>query len=78
MQGHLFSAAGPVELITCLLSLERGIIPPTLNYREPDPFCDLDYVPKQPRRQPAMRVAMVNGIGLFGESASLVVRRGSL
>jgi 3-oxoacyl-[acyl-carrier-protein] synthase II len=78
MQGHLLSAAGPVELITCLLSLERGIIPPTLNYREPDLFCDLDYVPNQPRRQPEMRVAMVNGIGLFGESASLVVRRGAV
>ena len=75
-QGHLLSAAGPVELITCLLSLERGIIPPTLHYREPDPFCDLDYVPNQPRRQPAMRAAMINGIGLFGESASLAVRRG--
>jgi 3-oxoacyl-[acyl-carrier-protein] synthase II len=78
MQGHLFSAAGPVELITCLLSLERGIIPPTLNYQEPDPLCDLDYVPNQPRRAPAMRVAMVNGIGLFGESATLVARRGEV
>jgi len=75
-QGHLLSAAGPVELITCLLSLEHGIIPPTLHYREPDPFCDLDYVPNQPRRRPAMRAAMINGIGLFGESASLAVRRG--
>ena len=75
-QGHLLSAAGPVELITCLLSLERGIIPPTLHYREPDPLCDLDYVPAEPRRQPAMRAAMINGIGLFGESASLAVRQG--
>jgi len=74
-QGHLLSAAGPVELITCLLSLERGIIPQTLHYRESDPLCDLDYVPNQPRRQPTMRAAMINGIGLFGESASLAVRR---
>jgi len=78
MQGHLFSAAGPVELITCLLSLERGIIPPTLNYQEPDPLCDLDYVPNEPRREPELRVAMLNGIGLFGESATLVARRGEV
>lgn len=78
MHGHLLSAAAPVELITCLLALERGIIPPTLNYREPDPLCDLDYVPNQPRRQPAMRTAMINSIGLFGESATLVVRRGEV
>jgi 3-oxoacyl-[acyl-carrier-protein] synthase II len=77
MQGHLFSAAGPVELITCLLSMERGIIPPTLNYQEPDPLCDLDYVPNQPRRRPT-RLAMLNSIGFFGESATLVVRGGAL
>ncbi|MFQ5898660.1 MAG: beta-ketoacyl-[acyl-carrier-protein] synthase family protein [Candidatus Methylomirabilia bacterium] len=76
LHGHLMSAAGPVELITCLRSLEQGIIPPTLHSRHPDPLCDLDYVPNQPRIEPMMRRAMVNGIGLFGESASLVVGRG--
>lgn len=75
MHGHLISASGPVELITCLLALKHGIIPPTINYQVPDPSCDLDYVPNRPRPRSGMRMAVVNAIGFFGESASLVVWR---
>ncbi len=77
MHGHLISASGPVELITCLLALKHGIIPPTINYEAPDPFCDLNYVVNSPRPKPGMRTAMVNAIGFLGESASLVVRGSS-
>lgn len=73
--GHLISGSGALELITGLLALNRDMIPPTLNLSDPDPQCDLDYVPNQPREKKGMRVALVNSIGLFGESASIVVRR---
>lgn len=75
MHGHLVSASGVVELMTCLLALERGIIPPTINLRNPDPLCDLDYVPNTARPRPNMGTALVNAVGLFGESASIVVRK---
>ncbi|MBI3988111.1 MAG: beta-ketoacyl-[acyl-carrier-protein] synthase family protein [candidate division NC10 bacterium] len=75
MHGHLISASGPVELITCLLALKHGIIPPIINYEEPDAFCDLNYVVNSPRPKPGMKTAVVNAVGFFGESTSLVVRR---
>ncbi len=75
MHGHLVSASGAVEFMTCLVALDRGIIPPTINLRNPDPLCDLDYVPNTPRPRPNMRTALVNAVGLFGESASILVRR---
>jgi len=73
--GHLISGSGALELITGLLALNRATIPPTLNLTDPDPQCDLDYVPNQPREKKGMKVALVNSVGLFGESASIVVRR---
>lgn len=75
MHGHLISGSGVLELSHSLLALDRDIIPPTLNLRNPDTQCDLDYVPDQARVKEGMRVALVNSIGLFGESASIVVRR---
>lgn len=72
--GHLISGSGVLELISGLLALNRAMIPPTLNLSNPDPQCDLDYVPNQPREKKGMRVALVNSIGLFGESASIVVK----
>ncbi|MBI2989156.1 MAG: beta-ketoacyl-[acyl-carrier-protein] synthase family protein [Deltaproteobacteria bacterium] len=73
--GHLISGSGALELISGLLALNRRVIPPTLNLRSPDPKCDLDYVPNEARKNEGMRVALVNSIGLFGESASIVIRR---
>ncbi len=75
MHGHLVSASGTIELMTCLLALERGMIPPTINLRNPDPLCDLDYVPNTPRPSPHMETALINAVGLFGDSVSIVVRK---
>lgn len=75
LYGHLLSAAGAVELISSLIMLERGVIAPIANCRCPDPDCDLDLVRGEPRVKPNMGSAVINAIGLFGEAASLVVRR---
>ena len=75
MHGHLVSASGALEMATCFISLERGIILPTVNLRDPDPLCDLDYVPNVPRPSPHMTTALVNAVGLFGESTSIVIRK---
>ncbi len=74
MTGHLMGAAGAVEAMVCVLALRDQIIPPTINYRYPDPDCDLDYVPNQAR--PArLRVALSNSLGLGGHNACLIFRR---
>ncbi len=74
MTGHLLGAAGGVELIACLLAMERNLIPPTINYEYPDPECDLDYVPNRARKA-EVRVAMSNSLGFGGHNATLLVRR---
>jgi 3-oxoacyl-[acyl-carrier-protein] synthase II len=72
MIGHLIGAAGSVELIATLLAMEHSLIPPTINYTEPDPECDLDYVPNEAR--PAkIRYAMKNSFGFGGKNSILVV-----
>ncbi|MBI1930872.1 beta-ketoacyl-ACP synthase II [Candidatus Poribacteria bacterium] len=74
MTGHLLGAAGAIELIACVCAIEKGYIPPTINYETPDPECDLDYVPNQGR--PAeVRVALSNAFGFGGHNTSIVVRR---
>ena len=74
MTGHLLGAAGAVEAIVCLLAMERGLIPPTINHEVPDPGCDLDYVPNVAR--PAkVDVAVSNSFGFGGHNAVLVLRR---
>ena len=74
MTGHLLGAAGALEAILCLLALRDGLLPPTINYEQPDPDCDLDYVPNAAR--PAeLRVAMSNSFGLGGHNATLVFGR---
>ena len=50
MLGHMFGAAGAIEAMACVLAIHEGVIPPTINYEEPDPDCDLDYVPNEARR----------------------------
>ena len=68
--GHLLGAAGGVEAIVCAYAISEGIIPPTINYRHPDPECDLDYVPNEPRRA-KVRVALSNSLGFGGHNACL-------
>jgi len=74
MTGHLLGAAGGVELIACVQTVRTGAIPPTINYDNPDPECDLDYVPNQMRRA-QVRCALSNSLGFGGHNVSLVVRR---
>ena len=70
--GHLLGASGGVELVLCLLALRDGVIPPTINLENPDPACDLDYTPNQPRQR-AISVCMSNSFGFGGHNGSLVV-----
>jgi 3-oxoacyl-[acyl-carrier-protein] synthase II len=72
MIGHLLGAAGAVEAIATLLSINRGMIHPTINYENPDPECDLDYVPNQARRKD-VRIAISNGFGFGGHNAVVVL-----
>jgi 3-oxoacyl-(acyl-carrier-protein) synthase len=74
VMGHLLGAAGGVELIVCALTMKDGVIPPTINYENPDPECDLDYVPNKPRAA-RVNVAMSNALGFGGHNATLVVKR---
>jgi 3-oxoacyl-[acyl-carrier-protein] synthase II len=72
--GHLLCAAGAIELVLSALALRHGLIPPTINLDNPDPECDLDYVPKTSR--PAdIRVAMSNSFGFGGQNGSIILRR---
>ncbi|MDW8339440.1 MAG: beta-ketoacyl-ACP synthase II [Thermoleophilia bacterium] len=72
--GHLFGAAGAVEAMMCALALHEGILPPTINYRTPDPECDLDYVPNEARRV-QVEVALSNAMGLGGHNACVLLGR---
>lgn len=74
MTGHLLGAAGGVESVATVLTLHHGVIPPTINYDEPDPECDLDYVPNK-ARQTKVRVALNNSFGFGGTNATLVFKR---
>jgi 3-oxoacyl-[acyl-carrier-protein] synthase II len=74
MIGHLLGAAGAVEAGIASLVVERGILPPTINYENPDPECDLDYVPNQMRRKD-VRYALSNSFGFGGTNAALLFKR---
>jgi 3-oxoacyl-[acyl-carrier-protein] synthase II len=72
MIGHLLGAAGAVEAIATLMTINRGLIHPTINYENPDPACDLDYVPNTARRKD-VRVAISDGFGFGGHNAVVVL-----
>jgi 3-oxoacyl-[acyl-carrier-protein] synthase II len=72
--GHLLGATGAIEAIACVRAIQSGIIPPTMNYRTPDPECDLDYTPNSAVRLD-VDVAMSNAFGFFGHNACLIFRR---
>jgi 3-oxoacyl-[acyl-carrier-protein] synthase II len=74
MIGHLLGAAGAVEAIATLLTINQAIIHPTINYERPDPACDLDYVPNQARRQD-VRIAISNSFGFGGQNCTIVLKR---
>lgn len=71
MTGHLLGASGAVEAVFSILAMRNGVIPPTVNYKTPDPECDLDYVPNQPRNV-QIQHAMSNSFGFGGHNATLV------
>jgi 3-oxoacyl-[acyl-carrier-protein] synthase II len=74
MLGHALGASGAIEAVACALTIGRGMIHPTMNYEHPDPECDLDYVPLEPR--PAdVRIVLSNSFGLGGQNACLVLER---
>jgi len=73
--GHLLGAAGAVEAVATVGALERGLLPPTLNYEEPDPECDVDCVPDGPRESPGLELALSNSFGFGGQNACVAFAR---
>jgi len=74
MTGHLLGAAGGVEAVFTLMAMDKGVVPPTINYQEPDPECDLDYVPNT-ARDAKITYAMSNNFGFGGTNASLLFKK---
>ena len=74
MTGHLLGAAGAIEAIATVLALQTGILPPTMNLENPDPECDLDFVPNKPREH-QVDIAVSNSFGFGGHNATLVFKR---
>lgn len=72
MMGHLIAAAGATEVIVCLLAMRDGVLPPTINYENPDPDCDLDYIPNE-ARQSECDFALSNSFGFGGQNISLIL-----
>ena len=74
MLGHMFGAAGAIEAVACALAIHEGKIPPTINYENPDPDLDLDYVPNE-AREAKIRVALSNAMGLGGHNGCVLLGR---
>jgi 3-oxoacyl-[acyl-carrier-protein] synthase II len=70
----MIGAAGAIEAAICVLAIQNGIIPPTINYKNPDPECDLDYVPNVARRA-SVKTALSNTFGFGGHNSSLIIRK---
>lgn len=77
MMGHLIAAAGAVELITCILALRDQMLPPTINLHDPDPECDLDYVPNE-ARQAKVDICLSNNYGFGGQNNTLILKKFSV
>ncbi|MBP0437283.1 beta-ketoacyl-[acyl-carrier-protein] synthase family protein [Tianweitania sediminis] len=73
MHGHCLGASGALELLACVMAIREGVVPPTINYREPDPDCDLDVTPNQARER-TVRVAISNAFAFGGTNAVVAVR----
>jgi 3-oxoacyl-(acyl-carrier-protein) synthase len=74
MTAHCFGAAGAIEAMMCVKAVQTGMLPPTINYRTPDPECDLDYVPNVARAA-QVEVALSNAMGLGGHNGCVMVAR---
>lgn len=74
MTGHMLGAAGAMEAIVCALTLERQVVTPTINHENPDPECDLDYVPNEARKA-EVNVALSNSLGFGGHNGSICLKR---
>jgi 3-oxoacyl-[acyl-carrier-protein] synthase II len=74
VMGHTFGAAGAIEGMMCVLAIHEGVLPPTINYRNPDPECDLDYVPNE-AREARVDVALSNAMGLGGHNGCVLFGR---
>lgn len=74
MIGHTIGASGAIEAVSCTLALQNNLIPPTINYNDPDPECDLDYVPNNSRKA-RLNTALLNSFGVGNNNASVVIRR---
>ena len=74
VMGHCFGAAGTIEAMMCVLALRDGVLPPTINYEQPDPACDLDYVPNE-AREAQVDVALSNAMGLGGHNGCVLFGR---
>lgn len=74
MTGHLLGAAGGLEAVFCCMAMDKGVVPPTINYEEPDPECDLDYVPNV-ARDAAIEYSMSNSLGFGGTNATLLFKK---
>ena len=72
--GHLLGAAGGIESAVCALAIRDGKVPPTINYKDPDPDCDLDYVPNV-MRESIVNVAICNNLGFGGHNATLLFKK---
>ena len=74
MIGHALGASGALEALACVMAIRDNVVHPTINYEEPDPACDLDYVPNQ-ARQVDVQVALSNAFGFGGQNACLVFKQ---
>ena len=74
MHGHMLGAAGAVEALICCKAIQEGVIRPTINLQNPDPACDLDYVPNKSRNSD-IHIAMSNSFGFGGHNSVIIIRR---